>query len=86
MKKFLSDQQQQLVVAFIANLVALLHEDGHSRECVQDSAKAGVACLFEVWDIDPDSYDADKISDFVGGVIVAVLTKFYGAATVGLQA
>jgi hypothetical protein len=83
----MSKEQQEQLLEFIGNFVACLNEDGYSRECALDGAKAAVACLFGVvWDLKPDNVPADEIAAFVAAVIEAALTKFYGSATVGLQA
>lgn len=86
-KKHMLNEQQEQLIDFIGNLVALMHRDGHSRECAYAAVRGAVACLFGViWDVKPDGRDADAIAEFVSTVIEAALTKFYGTATVELQA
>lgn len=74
----MTSEQQFLVLAFVANVVALLHEEGHSRACAEHSVQAAVACLFGIiWQIPPDNPD-ETDSDYVASVIHVALDKFYG--------
>ena len=61
----MTPEQRLTFVAFISNMLSLLHETGHSRVCAEDAALCATACLCSViFGFKPGNDTDDEITDF----------------------
>ncbi len=77
----MTPDQQRIFMAFIANMVDLLHQVGHSRACAEEAAQAASACLLPIVFGLSDTSN-ETTSDIVVLGIRLILDKFYGKEAV----
>ena len=77
----MTPDQRLTFIAFIGNMLNLLHDSGHSRACAEDAALCATACLCSViFGFKPENDIDDEITDFTRLTIQTALNMFYGKA------
>ena len=72
-------EQREALIAFVANFVVILRNEGCSRGLAETAMSAAIASLLgAVWHLSPTGPVADEITDFTQALQSATIKRFYG--------